>query len=57
MGLDGQPRELHVEESLASIDFDDFEPQMDTPNGQTLATCEYFRTDRLELSTLSLIHI
>ena len=51
MGLDGQPRELHVEESLASIDFDDFEPQMDTPNGQTLATCEYFRTDRLELST------
>lgn len=26
MGLDGQPRELHVEQSLASIDFEDFEP-------------------------------
>ena len=26
MGLDGKPRELHVDQSLASIDFDDFEP-------------------------------
>ncbi|MSU59649.1 MAG: mannose-6-phosphate isomerase [Pedosphaera sp.] len=26
VGLDGQPRELHVAQSLASIDFDDFEP-------------------------------
>jgi mannose-6-phosphate isomerase len=26
VGLDGQPRELHVAESLASIDFNDFEP-------------------------------
>lgn len=25
-GLDGKPRELHVSESLASIDFNDFEP-------------------------------
>lgn len=25
-GLDGKPRELHVSESLASINFDDFEP-------------------------------
>jgi mannose-6-phosphate isomerase len=25
-GLDGQPRELHVAQSLASIDFNDFEP-------------------------------
>ena len=25
-GLDGQPRELHIEQSLASIDFTDFEP-------------------------------
>lgn len=25
-GLDGKPRELHVEQSLASIDFEDFEP-------------------------------
>src|SRR5215472_12328728 len=26
VGLDGKPRELHVSESLASIDFNDFEP-------------------------------
>jgi mannose-6-phosphate isomerase len=27
-GLDGQPRELHVPQSLASIDFNDFEPSL-----------------------------
>lgn len=27
-GLDGKPRELHVAQSLASIDFNDFEPQL-----------------------------
>ena len=27
-GLDGKPRELHVAQSLASIDFDDFEPAL-----------------------------
>jgi mannose-6-phosphate isomerase len=27
-GLDGQPRELHVAQSLASIDFNDFEPKL-----------------------------
>jgi len=28
VGLDGQPRELHLEQSLASIDFQDFEPAL-----------------------------
>jgi len=28
VGLDGQPRELHVAQSLASIDFNDFEPAL-----------------------------
>ena len=28
VGLDGKPRELHVPQSLASIDFSDFEPQL-----------------------------
>lgn len=46
VGLDGKPRALHVEESLASIDFDDFEPGMDLPRGELLAECEYFRTSR-----------
>lgn len=30
VGLDGKPRELHVGESLASIDFNDFEPGLVT---------------------------
>jgi len=30
LGLDGQPREMHVEQSLASIDFDDFEPALES---------------------------
>ena len=28
LGLDGQPREMHVAQSLASIDFNDFEPKL-----------------------------
>ncbi len=50
LGLDGKPRQLHVSQSLASIDFDDFEPAMDTPDGDTLATCPYFQTDRKSLT-------
>ena len=50
VGLDGKPRELHVAQSLASIDFHDFEPAMDHPAGDTLASCAYFQTDRLALA-------
>ena len=32
VGLDGQPRELHLKDALASIDFSDFEPPL-IPNG------------------------
>ena len=46
LGLDQQPRDLHVEESLASIDFNDFEPEMDTPVRETLAACDFFQTDK-----------
>ena len=28
VGLDGKPRELHIAQSLASIDFNDFEPKL-----------------------------
>ncbi len=45
VGLDGKPRELHVPQSMASIDFDDFEPAMDSPDGENLARCPYFSTD------------
>jgi mannose-6-phosphate isomerase len=47
VGLDGKPRELHVAESLASIDFDDFEPGMDEPDGNIIAECDYFRVEKL----------
>lgn len=50
VGLDGKPRALHVGESLASIDFDDFEPDMDKPQGDLLAECEYFKTSRKTLA-------
>ena len=43
LGLDGKPRDLHVSESLASIDFNDFEPAMDTPDGDTLAAARISR--------------
>ena len=51
VGLDGRPRDLHVRESLASIDFTDYEPAMDQPKGQNLATCRHFKVDFLELPT------
>ena len=51
VGLDGNPRDLHVAQSLASIDFNDFEPAMDRPAGDTLASCAYFQTDRKTLAS------
>lgn len=50
VGLDGTPRDLHVDQSMKSIDFDDYEPSMDEPDGKTLATCEYFVVDQLVTS-------
>lgn len=47
-GLDGKPRELHVEASLASIDFGDFEPGMDKASGSVIAECEHFRVEKLQ---------
>tara|TARA_R110002096_G_scaffold316010_12_gene510400 strand:+ start:30381 stop:32441 length:2061 start_codon:yes stop_codon:yes gene_type:complete len=48
-GLDGKPRELHVEESLQSIDFEDIEPGVAIPSGNTLVECEYFNVEKWEL--------
>lgn len=50
MGLDGQPRQLHVEESMRCIDFSDFAPSMDKPEGNTLAQCPFFKVDRITLN-------
>ena len=51
LGLDGNPRDLHVEQSMKSIDFDDREPGMDIPDGETIAACSYFTIDQLEEKT------
>ena len=39
-----QTRDLHVEQSLACIDFDDIEPQPQSHRGNTLAACPHFIT-------------
>jgi len=47
VGLDGKPRELHVEQSLKCIDFSDVDPVLD--RGQSLlAECEHFRVSRVQ---------
>ncbi len=49
LGLDGKPRQLHVAESLASINFDDVEPQPAVPQGEVLVECVEFRVERWAL--------
>ena len=51
VGLDGVPRQLHVEEALKSIDFNDYEPEAlkPVPGPQTLADCKEFRIRKFEL--------
>ncbi|HEX4345562.1 MAG TPA: type I phosphomannose isomerase catalytic subunit [Solirubrobacteraceae bacterium] len=45
-GLDGAMRELHVPESLASIDWDDAEPALVVPDGEALVHDDVFEVDR-----------
>jgi mannose-6-phosphate isomerase len=49
-GLDGKPRQLHIPESLASIDWDDFEPPLVASDGEALVHNEIFEVDRLTVS-------
>lgn len=51
MGLDGVPRELHVEQSMRCIDFTDTEPGMDVAVGDCIASCEYFEVWKRELDS------
>jgi mannose-6-phosphate isomerase len=46
LGLDGKPRELHIEESFKCIDFDDFEPTLSRRDTETLFASDWFRIDR-----------
>lgn len=64
-GLDGQPRELHIPQALASIDFADFEPALAPAEwrkegrheARRLAACELFCVDLLRLSAGGEIHL
>ncbi len=48
-GADGKPRELHVAESLESIDFADPEPCIAQPDGDAVVDCEFFRVEKWTL--------
>lgn len=55
-GLDGKPRALHFNESLASIQFDDFEPGLVSPEPLRGSTCRRLLVNHelfsVELATL-----
>lgn len=55
VGLDGSPRQLHVEESLKCIDWNDFEPETVCPGpGESLlADCREFRLRKMDLDVSS----
>lgn len=50
-GLDGKPRQLHINESLVSIKWDDFEPApvRAAPTSGVIADCDEFRIRRIVL--------
>jgi mannose-6-phosphate isomerase len=58
VGLDGKPRELHIAQSLASIDFEDFEPALvqsrfagGDVKSRLLVTDPLFNVETLEMKT------
>ncbi len=55
VGLDGKPRTLHLEESIKSIDFNDFEPDTlkHRSGDHVLADCAEFRIRKFEMNAES----
>lgn len=53
VGLDGKPRQLHIEQSLRSILWDDFEPApvRGAPTSGVIADCEEFTIRRVVLGS------
>lgn len=49
IGTDGKPRELHVEESLRCIDFNDFQPALTEPKGESLVSHSLFEVQKWKL--------
>jgi mannose-6-phosphate isomerase len=50
VGLDGKARELHIDESLKSIDFADFEPALQGVPTGLLVECPEFRVEKWDLA-------
>jgi len=50
VALDGRARQLHIDESLKSVDFTDFEPGLQVLEGETLVHCPYFRVEKWDLT-------
>ncbi|MCL4178728.1 MAG: class I mannose-6-phosphate isomerase [Verrucomicrobia bacterium] len=65
VGLDGKPRDLHIEQSLACIDFSDFEPSLvQAPwhtahelRRKTLVRSDLFQVDQIALLPQSILAI
>ena len=64
-GLDGRPRDLHIEQSLTSIDFTDVEPSLVAAQRQTSGSLVYqrlvshalFTADLIEASAASMMKV
>jgi mannose-6-phosphate isomerase len=50
VGLDGKPRALHIKESMASVDFKDFEPQVKPASEPLVADCPFFHIEKVRLT-------
>jgi len=50
LGLDGHPRALHIDESMASIDFDDHEPRVVGKKSPVIADCPLFHVQKQSVS-------
>ena len=48
-GLDGKPRQLHLAESLASINFEDYEPSIQSRDQSIIADSPYFEIEKWTL--------
>jgi mannose-6-phosphate isomerase len=62
IGLDGKPRDLHIHESLASIDFEDFEPSLissassNRPGAMPLVDCPHFKVNIRHIDDRDSVH-
>jgi mannose-6-phosphate isomerase len=50
VGLDGKPRELHLEQAVRCIDFDDVRPGLQSRSGDVIVQCPFFTVQNLILT-------